>query len=222
MIPAAKLTAQDIKCLGISTQRATFINWRKSSGKPFHNFITWKDVRADDLVQSWNNGISMKGIRAGSKFLHMLTRQKRFIVGGILKLQNKMVNMRLLWTLQNVPELMAAIKAGKNDVMFGTIDTWLLYKLSGDAKLHFSNISNVAATGNFKIVFFYVKKMTIFKRELKLLALLHLCISLLVLLLPRFSQIRLILYVVALFYTLSPYFIRFRHILNIFIDFQNS
>ena len=153
LIPAAKLTAQDIKCLGISTQRATFINWRKSSGKPFHNFITWKDVRADDLVQSWNNGISMKGIRAGSKFLHMLTRQKRFIVGGILKLQNKMVNMRLLWTLQNVPELMAAIKAGKNDVMFGTIDTWLLYKLSGDAKLHFSNISNVAATGNFEIDF---------------------------------------------------------------------
>ena len=145
----AKLTAQDIKCLGISTQRATFINWRRSTGKPFHNFITWKDVRADDLVQSWNNGISMKGIRAGSKFLHMLTRQKRFIVGGILKLQNKMVNMRLLWTLQNVPELMAAVKAGKNDVMFGTIDTWLLYKLSGDRKLHFSNISNIAASGNF-------------------------------------------------------------------------
>ena len=104
-------------------------------------------MRADDLVQSWNNGISMKGIRAGSKFLHFLTRQKKFIVGGILKLQNKMVNMRLLWTLQNIPELVAAVKAEKNDVMFGTIDTWLLYRFSGDKKLHFSNISNVAASG---------------------------------------------------------------------------
>ena len=104
-------------------------------------------MRADDLVQSWNNGISMKGIRAGSKFLHFLTRQKRFIVGGILKLQNKMVNMRLLWTLQNIPELVAAVKAEKNDVMFGTIDTWLLYRFSGDKKKHFSNISNVAASG---------------------------------------------------------------------------
>ena len=61
--------------------------------------------------------------------------------------------MRLLWTLQNVPELMAAVKAGKNDVMFGTIDTWLLYKLSGDRKLHFSNISNIAASGNFLAIF---------------------------------------------------------------------
>ena len=58
-----------------------------------------------------------------------------------------MVNMRLLWTLQNIPELVAAVKAEKNDVMFGTLDTWLLYKLSGNKKLHLTNTSNVAATG---------------------------------------------------------------------------
>ena len=55
--------------------------------------------------------------------------------------------MRLLWTLQNVPELVSAVKAEKNDVMFGTLDTWLLYKLSGNRKLHLTNASNVAATG---------------------------------------------------------------------------
>ena len=66
----------------------------------------------------------------------------------------------------------------------------------------------------------YENRKCFFKRELKLLALLHLCISLLlVLLLPRFSQIRLILYVVALFYTFSPYFKHF-HRFSKFLDFE--
>ena len=56
----AGLMASDIKCLGISTQRATFINWRRSNGKPFHNFITWKDLRADDLVKEWNSSFTMR------------------------------------------------------------------------------------------------------------------------------------------------------------------
>jgi len=42
----------------------------------------------------------LQGIRLGSKALHLVTRQKKYIVGGILKLKNAMVNMRLLWTLQ--------------------------------------------------------------------------------------------------------------------------
>ena len=50
--------------------------------------------------------------------------------------------MRLLWTIQNIPELKKAIH--ENDVMFGTLDSWILYKFSN---LHVSNISNSAATG---------------------------------------------------------------------------
>ena len=78
-----------------------------------------------------------------------MTRHKKFIVGSILKLQNKMVNMRLLWTLQNIPELVEALKNDKNSVMFGTLECWLLYKLSGDKKTHMSTSSNAAATGMF-------------------------------------------------------------------------
>merc|ERR1711997_573295 len=109
----------------------------------------WKDLRADALVKEWNNSVSMKGIRLGSKALHLVTRQKKFIVGGILKLQNKMVNMRLLWTIQNIPELTEALKTEKDNVMFGTLECWLLFKLSGDKKLHLSTYSNAAATGIF-------------------------------------------------------------------------
>ena len=62
----AKIEPSDIKSVGISTQRATFTNWRRSNGKPFHNFITWKDLRADDLVKEWNNSLTMKVITIAS------------------------------------------------------------------------------------------------------------------------------------------------------------
>ena len=64
------------------------------------------------------------------------------MVGSILKLQNKMVTMRLLWTLIYNPEVKEALK--NNDVMYGTLDSWIIYKFS---KLHVTNISNSAATG---------------------------------------------------------------------------
>jgi len=54
------MTPQHLTCMGISTQRATFTNWRKSDGKELHNFITWKDTRADELVKEWNHSLAMK------------------------------------------------------------------------------------------------------------------------------------------------------------------
>lgn len=51
----ADATAADIKSFGLSVQRSTFVTWDKRTGKTFHNFITWKDLRADHLVKSWNN-----------------------------------------------------------------------------------------------------------------------------------------------------------------------
>ncbi|XP_016359100.1 putative glycerol kinase 5, partial [Sinocyclocheilus anshuiensis] len=49
-----------MESLGISTQRATFITWDRNTGKPFHNFITWQDLRAAELVRSWNRSCAMK------------------------------------------------------------------------------------------------------------------------------------------------------------------
>ncbi|TRY74858.1 hypothetical protein TCAL_11213 [Tigriopus californicus] len=135
---------KEITCMGISTLRATFVTWNKTTGKEFHNFITWKDIRADALVKSWNQSLTMKGLRAGSGALHFLTGQKRFKVASILSLQNKMVNMRLLWALQNCPDLAQAAKS--SNALFGTVDTWLLYKLSKGSK-HMSDVGNASATG---------------------------------------------------------------------------
>ena len=46
--------------MGISTQRATFVTWNRITGEEFHNFITWKDVRAESLVKEWNKSLSMR------------------------------------------------------------------------------------------------------------------------------------------------------------------
>lgn len=56
----AKLEISDILCLGISTQRSTFVTWDKVTGQTFHNFVTWKDIRADSLVKKWNSSFIIK------------------------------------------------------------------------------------------------------------------------------------------------------------------
>ncbi|XP_067003206.1 putative glycerol kinase 5 isoform X2 [Anabrus simplex] len=143
-IKAAGVGVQQVACLGISTQRSTFITWHRETGKPFHNFITWKDIRADKLVQEWNNSFTMKTLRGTARCLYTATRSKRFLAASVLKLMNSQVTVRLMWALQNIADLKEA--ASKDLAMFGTVDTWLLYRLSG-GKLHVTDVSNASATG---------------------------------------------------------------------------
>jgi putative glycerol kinase 5 len=145
-ISDANLSIESIKCLGISTQRATFLTWSRDTGEPFHNFITWKDIRAKKLCKDLNASPTVKLFRYAAYSLYLVTRSDRFLTGSRLKLASNHVTGRLLWTLQNIPELKSAIS--QNNVMFGTIDTWLLYKLT-KGNLHVTDISNASATGFF-------------------------------------------------------------------------
>lgn len=56
----ANLSVAQITAMGISTQRSTFITWSRKTGKAFHRFITWKDLRADELVRQWNDSYTWK------------------------------------------------------------------------------------------------------------------------------------------------------------------
>lgn len=126
----ASVTAKEITCLGITVQRNTFITWHRATQKPFHNFITWQDLRASDYVKSWNESYRMKMFNKSSWLVYLATRSTRFLVASVLRFMNSQVTMRLLWQLDHIPELRAHAKAG--DVMFGTLDTWLLWKLTGE------------------------------------------------------------------------------------------
>ncbi|XP_030756934.1 putative glycerol kinase 5 [Sitophilus oryzae] len=143
-IKDANVSIRQIKSLGIATQRATFITWRKSTGKPLHNFITWKDIRAWEFIKKVNKSWKIWLLRTGCQIIHLLTRQMKFNIVGNLKFTSTHVTLRLLWLLQNNEELQKALSS--NDLMFGTVDTWLVYKLTG-GRTYVTDISNASATG---------------------------------------------------------------------------
>ncbi|XP_042150089.1 putative glycerol kinase 5 isoform X2 [Ixodes scapularis] len=145
-IDAASLHASDIKALGISTQRGTFTTWDRSTGKVYHNFMSWKDTRAERLCHEWNKSLRMMALRLSARLLHWVTRRPRFLVASILRFEPGLAVMRLLWVLQNIPGLQEATQAGK--VLMGTVDTFLLWRLTG-GKVHATDPSNACITGIF-------------------------------------------------------------------------
>ncbi|XP_036409577.1 putative glycerol kinase 5 [Megalops cyprinoides] len=140
------LQMRQMEALGISTQRATFTTWDRKTGTPFHNFISWQDLRAAELVGAWNRSCTMKAIHGVMKVLHCLTRQKRFQAASLVVFSTQHVTMRLAWILQHCANVRRAVEEGT--CCFGTIDTWLLYKLS-KGLVHATDYSNASATGIF-------------------------------------------------------------------------
>ncbi|VDI29496.1 putative glycerol kinase 5 [Mytilus galloprovincialis] len=143
---AASIKVNQVTCMGITTQRNTFITWDRETGEYFHNFLTWQDLRARDTVKNWNRSYKMKFLNSGSSILHTFTRQKRFLAASVLKFMSPQVTMRLLWCLEHVEKLKARVV--DNQVMFGCIETWLLWKLTG-GKVHATDYSCASGTGLF-------------------------------------------------------------------------
>ena len=106
----------------------------RQTSLPFHHLAgdealhhqVFQDLRADKIVREWNSGLVMRGLRAGGRLLHTITRQPRYLAAAIYKLKNGMVVPRLVWALQNIPGLKEA--ANKGEVLFGCIDSFLIYK----------------------------------------------------------------------------------------------
>jgi len=129
---------------GITNQRSTFLTWRKDTGKPIHNLITWQDSRAGDLCRSANSSLAIKGIHSATRFVHIVTGKPRYLAASHLELSTAHSSSRLAWVLQNIPEAKQAAK--EEQMLFGTIDTWLLWNLTG-GKVHATDYSNMSSTG---------------------------------------------------------------------------
>ncbi|XP_027731870.1 putative glycerol kinase 5 isoform X1 [Vombatus ursinus] len=145
-VQAAGIQMHQIVGLGISTQRATFITWNKKTGNHFHNFISWQDLRATELVKSWNNSFLLKLIQNSCKILHLFTRSRRLLGASLFSFTTQQVGLRLAWVLQNVIEVQKAVR--EENCCFGTIDTWLLYKLT-KGSAYATDFSNASTTGIF-------------------------------------------------------------------------
>ncbi|XP_068149601.1 putative glycerol kinase 5 [Drosophila tropicalis] len=151
----AKLLPSQITCLTISTQRCTFLTWNHKTNEYYHNFITWKDLRADDLVEQWNSGCMKRTMNGFFFGLYLATRNSRFLAGSMLKLMNGQVTPRLLYEIAHNKRLQQAIR--ENAVRLELLDSWLLYKLrSGGHAVqqtenieHITDITSSTATGLF-------------------------------------------------------------------------
>ncbi|KAB0374308.1 hypothetical protein FD755_014564 [Muntiacus reevesi] len=75
------------------------------TGKHFHNFISWQDLRAIELVKSWNNSLLMKLIHSSCRVLHFFTRSKQFLAASLFTFTTQHVSLRLAWILQNLTEV---------------------------------------------------------------------------------------------------------------------
>ena len=123
VILAAGIDAGEISCIGISNQRETSVCWHRASGKPLYNAIVWQCARAVDITKR----IESAGLAETVKNRTGLTLSPFFSAA------------KYGWMIENIPEVISAKQS--DNLCCGTIDSWLLYKLTGDFKTDYTNAS---------------------------------------------------------------------------------
>ena len=126
MMPRAGGAAM-IACIGITNQRETVVAWDKATGEPLTNAIVWQDRRTEPFCMALREGGHEAGVQERT---------------GLL-LDPYFSGTKMRWMLDNVPEVKAA--AEKGTLAFGTVESWLVYKLTGGAA-HISDASNASRT----------------------------------------------------------------------------
>jgi glycerol kinase len=121
----ASLQASDLVALGIANQRESTIVWDRETGAPVHNAINWQDTRTDAIIRQL----------AGD------AGQDRFRERCGLPLATYFSGPKLRWLLDTVPGLRERAEAG--EVLFGTMDSWLIWKLTGR---HLTDVTNASRT----------------------------------------------------------------------------
>jgi glycerol kinase len=123
----ANLKPQDIAAVGITNQRETTVVWDRKTGQPVHNAIVWQSRQTSKICDELN-----------AKGYGPLFKAKT----GLL-IDAYFSGTKVKWILDHVPG--ARQKADHGDLMFGTIDTWLVYKMTGE-KVHVTDYTNASRT----------------------------------------------------------------------------
>ena len=139
----SEYSAEEVAAIGITNQRASFCLWERETGKPVSPLISWADVRCADMVEKMNKDFKYRAFRTFTKLISKLTNNVMLNVAGMLKLTSSHAVVRLYWLFKEKPELLK--RAEKGELMFGTLDTWFIYKLTAHKK-HLTDVTNAAAT----------------------------------------------------------------------------
>jgi len=126
----AQLTRHDIAAVGIANQRETAIVWNRATGEPIYNAVVWQDTRTQHLVDAVEAS-------HGSEYFQQKTG---------LPLATYFSASKIAWILDNVAGARAAAEAG--ELAFGTVDSWVLWNLSGgiDGGVHSTDVTNASRT----------------------------------------------------------------------------
>lgn len=126
----AGLTPRDLDAIGITNQRETTVLWDRATGAPLHNALVWMDTRTSALAASF----AQKG---GKDRLRAKTG---------LPLATYFSGLKLLWLLENVPG--ARARAERGELAFGTIDSWLVWQMTGGTQggVHITDVTNASRT----------------------------------------------------------------------------
>ena len=126
----AGLKGEDLSAIGITNQRETAVVWDRKTGQPFFNAIVWQCTRTDKICSAL--------VKEGG--------QDRFRKKTGLPIATYFAGPKVKWILDNVPEARAA--AEKGQALFGTIETWIIWQLTGGAAggAHVTDVSNASRT----------------------------------------------------------------------------
>jgi glycerol kinase len=121
-----KISPKDIAAIGVTNQRETTVVWDKATSKPIYNAIVWQDTRTDVIC----NELAKDG------------GQDRLRAKTGLPLATYFSGPKIKWILDNVPG--ARAKAEKGELLFGNIDTWVIWNLTGG--VHVTDVTNASRT----------------------------------------------------------------------------
>ncbi len=128
----ARISARQIAAIGISNQRETVVVWDRETGKPVYNAIVWQDRRTAKMCET----------------LKLAAREKIFSKKTGLLLDPYFSGTKLRWLMENIPGIRE--KARKGKLAFGTIDSFLIWRLTG-GEVHATDATNASRTLMFNI-----------------------------------------------------------------------
>ncbi len=125
----ANILGSDLAAIGITNQRETTVAWDVTTGRPLHNAIVWQDTRTADYLATFSQQIRDE-----------ITHKTGLAIAPYF------AGSKMRWLIKNSPAVQSAIAAGT--ARFGTIDTWLLWNLSGGVRsgVHLTDVTNASRT----------------------------------------------------------------------------
>ena len=131
------ISTDEIAAIGITNQRETTVVWEKNTGKPIYNAIVWQCMRTQDFCNKWRktSGWAQDAKGRGKAKDHTGLLISPYFSGTKIK-----------WILDNIPG--SRERAANGELLFGNIDTWLIWNLTGGANggVHATDVSNASRT----------------------------------------------------------------------------